>query len=60
MYSPARHTAARVALIDGLVGAAWAPDGVFDFRIGDGRIVSIDVLADPTSVAAREIALLDE
>jgi RNA polymerase sigma-70 factor (ECF subfamily) len=56
--------AARPALIDGLVGAAWAPGGVprvlFDFRFRDGRIVSIDVLADPASVAAREIALLDE
>lgn len=45
---------ARPALVDGLAGAAWAPDGqlkvAYDFTVADGRIVAIDLLGDVDSV----------
>jgi RNA polymerase sigma factor (sigma-70 family) len=54
---------ARRALVDGLAGAVWAPGGtprvVFDFTIADGRIVGVDVLADPDVVTGLELELLD-
>jgi RNA polymerase sigma-70 factor (ECF subfamily) len=46
-----RAQVAQAALIDGFVGAVWAPGGrpkvVFDFTIENGRIVEIELLADP-------------
>ena len=54
---------AQRALVDGLAGAAWAPGGtprvVFDFTIADGRIVGVDVLADPAVVGELDLVLLD-
>lgn len=59
-----RARAARRALVDGLAGAAWAPGGrarvVFDFRIVDGRITSIDLLADPEVLGGLDLVLLDK
>ena len=58
-----RARGAQRALIDGAPGAVWAPDGtpraVFDFTIVDGRILAIEVLADPEDLGRLEITLLD-
>jgi hypothetical protein len=46
-----RARAARFALVDGAPGAVWAPAGrprvAFAFKVAAGRIVEIDILADP-------------
>jgi RNA polymerase sigma-70 factor, ECF subfamily len=46
---------AQPALVDGAVGAVWAPGGrprvVFGFTIMGGKIVAIDILADPSACA---------
>ncbi|MCP3798355.1 sigma-70 family RNA polymerase sigma factor [Allokutzneria sp. A3M-2-11 16] len=45
-----RAQGAQPALVDGVVGAVWAPDGtprvVLDFVVAAGRIVAIEVVAD--------------
>jgi RNA polymerase sigma-70 factor, ECF subfamily len=55
--------AAQPALVDGLAGAVWAPDGtprlVFDFTILRGRIVAIDVIADPDRLRHLDLVVLD-
>jgi Sigma-70, region 4 len=55
--------AAQPALVDGLAGAVWAPDGtprlVFDFTILRGRIVAIDVIADPDRLRRLDVVVLD-
>ena len=54
--------AAQVALVDGFAGATWAPGGkprsVFEITIRDGRIVAIDLYADPELVGSFEIEIL--
>jgi RNA polymerase sigma factor (sigma-70 family) len=54
-----RAQAAQLALVDGNAGMVWAPGGeprvVFDFTIARGRIVAIEILADPEVL--RELAL---
>ena len=54
---------ARPALVDGAVGAVWAPGGrprvVFGFSIRRGRIVQIDILADPARLEQLNVAVLD-
>jgi RNA polymerase sigma factor (sigma-70 family) len=51
------------ALIDGAAGAVWAPRGrpiiVFDFDISGGRIVAIDVIADPDRLRHLDPAALE-
>jgi len=46
-----RAQGAQLALVDGTPGAVWAQGGqprvVFNFTITDGKIVAIDLLADP-------------
>src|SRR5919109_824168 len=58
-----RARAARPALIGGAAGLVWAPGGVprvaFGFTIADGRIVAIDVVADPERLSRLQVALLD-
>jgi RNA polymerase sigma-70 factor (ECF subfamily) len=58
-----RARAARPALIDGAAGLVWAPGGVprvvFGFTITDGRIVAIDVVADPERLSRLQVAVLD-
>jgi RNA polymerase sigma factor (sigma-70 family) len=58
-----RARAARPALIDGAAGLVWAPSGVprvvFGFTIAGGRIVAIDVVADPERLSRLQVALLD-
>jgi RNA polymerase sigma factor (sigma-70 family) len=53
--------AARPALVNGAAGAVWAPGGrprvVFDFKIADGRIVAIDLLADPERLRQLDLVI---
>jgi RNA polymerase sigma-70 factor (ECF subfamily) len=58
-----RARGARPVLVDGVAGMAWAPGGtprvVFDVTIVDGKIVQIDLIADPERIARMEVVLLD-
>ena len=55
---------ARPALVDGSAGAVWAPGGrprvVFGFSIKGGKIVEIDVLADPTRLRRLDLVFLKD
>ena len=55
--------AARPALVDGTPGAAWAPGGrpraLWAFKVEQGRIVEVQVIADPKAIARLEVLLLD-
>jgi RNA polymerase sigma factor (sigma-70 family) len=55
---------ARPALVNGAAGAVWAPGGrarvVFGFTVRRGKIVEIDILADPARLSQLELALLDD
>ncbi|MGI8770723.1 MAG: sigma-70 family RNA polymerase sigma factor [Acidobacteriaceae bacterium] len=57
-----RAGAARPALVDGVVGLAWAPGGqprvVLRFTIVRERIVAIALLADPESLRQIELTML--
>ncbi|HET6566423.1 MAG TPA: sigma-70 family RNA polymerase sigma factor [Rhodothermales bacterium] len=59
-----RAAAARLALVDGAVGAIWAPGGrprvAFSFEITHGKIVGIDLVADPERLGRLELRMLDE
>ena len=54
--------AAQLALIDGVPGAVWAPKGkprvVFGFTIEDGKIIGIELVADPERLGRMKIELL--
>jgi RNA polymerase sigma factor (sigma-70 family) len=58
-----RARTARRALVDGTVGAAWAPEGrlraVFAFTIVDGSITAVEVVADPVRLAQLHVTLVD-
>jgi len=58
-----RAQAARLALVDGAMGAAWAPGGqpraVFAFTVTGGKIVGIEILADPETLRALDVKLLE-
>src|SRR5438445_774258 len=51
-----------LALVNGAPGAVWAPGGkprvVFSFTIADGRIVGIELLADPGRLAQLDLTIL--
>jgi RNA polymerase sigma-70 factor (ECF subfamily) len=58
-----RATGAQTAIIDGFVGAIWAYGGgrlgaIFEFRIAHGKIVSIDLVADPERLGQVELEVL--
>jgi len=57
-----RAEAARVALVDGVPGAVWAPGGrpkvVFAFTISDGKITGIALDADPDRLRDLDIVFL--
>jgi RNA polymerase sigma-70 factor (ECF subfamily) len=59
-----RARAARPALVNGAAGAVWAPGGrprvVFDFTMSDGKIVAIELFADPERLRQLDLALLDD
>ena len=56
-----RAQGARPALVDGASGAVWAPGGrprvVFGFTLRDGRIVEIQILADPARLGEMDLVL---
>ncbi|GMA24406.1 RNA polymerase sigma factor [Luteimicrobium album] len=58
-----RALAARVALIDGEVGAAFVFQGqvrsAYSVRVRDGRVVALDVCGDPEALAAKDVVLLE-
>lgn len=59
-----RAVAARPALVNGVAGAAWAPGGrprvVFAFTITGGKIVAIDLVADPARLGEIDLVILDD
>jgi RNA polymerase sigma factor (sigma-70 family) len=58
-----RAQASHPALIDGAAGAVWAQRGrprvVFGFTIAGGKIVGIDMLAEPARLRRLDVALLE-
>jgi RNA polymerase sigma-70 factor (ECF subfamily) len=58
-----RARAARAALVNGVPGAVWAPGGrprvVFDFTTTGGKIVGIELIADPQRIGELDLAVLD-
>ncbi|MFB9905787.1 sigma-70 family RNA polymerase sigma factor [Allokutzneria oryzae] len=58
-----RAQAAEPALVGGVIGAVWAPGGkprvVFDIAVENGRVVAIEIIADPEHVRQLEPVLLD-
>jgi RNA polymerase sigma-70 factor (ECF subfamily) len=57
-----RAQVARVALVDGLPGAVFAPGGqvrvVFAFTIEDDRVTAIDLIADAEQIAGMDLAVV--
>jgi hypothetical protein len=53
---------AQKALVNGVVGLAWAPSGrpcvVFGFTIRRANIVAIDILADPARLRQVDLVVL--
>lgn len=58
-----RARVAQPALVDGAVGLVWAPGGrprvVFGITIVSGKIVAIELVADPVRLAGLEVVVLD-
>jgi RNA polymerase sigma-70 factor (ECF subfamily) len=58
-----RAQGATRALIDGVPGLAWAPGGqprsVFSFAVADGKIVGIELVADPERIQKLDIVLIE-
>jgi RNA polymerase sigma factor (sigma-70 family) len=58
-----RAQAAQPALVNGAAGLVWAQGGqprvVFDFKIADGKIVGIDMIADPEQLRRLDLAILE-
>src|SRR5947208_2067144 len=61
---PPPERAAQLALIRGVAGAVWAPGGqprvVSDVRISRGKIVAIDLIADPARLRQLDLAVLND
>ncbi len=59
-----RARSAQPALVNGAAGAVWAPGGqprvVFGFTITRGKIVEINILADPTRLRQLDLAVLND
>jgi RNA polymerase sigma-70 factor, ECF subfamily len=59
-----RARATQPALVNGAIGLVWASGGlprvVFDFTIMGGKIVAIDMLADPECLSKLELAVLND
>jgi len=57
-----RARAARPALVGGAVGLVWTQQGqarmVFDFTIADGKVVEIELIADPERIRELEPTIL--
>jgi len=58
-----RAQVAQLALIGGAVGAVWALHGeprvIFSFTLAHGKIVAIDLIADPERLRQLDPAILD-
>lgn len=52
---------ARIAVVDGTAGAAWAPGGVpkvvFRFTLQGAKILAIDLVAEPAAIAALDVTV---
>jgi RNA polymerase sigma-70 factor, ECF subfamily len=61
-FARRRAKGARMALINGIPGAVWAPGGrprvIFTFTFVDGKITAIDTLADPDVFDRLDVAIL--
>ena len=59
-----RARAAQLALVNGAAGAVWAPGGqprvVIDFTITRGKIVAINLIADPARLRQLDLAVLND
>jgi RNA polymerase sigma-70 factor (ECF subfamily) len=59
-----RARVAKPALVNGAVGLVWAPGGrprvVFGLTITRGKIVAIDLVADPERLRQLDLTILDE
>jgi RNA polymerase sigma factor (sigma-70 family) len=59
-----RARAAQPALVNGAIGLVWAPGGrprvVFDFTLTRGKIVAIDMFADPERLRKLDLTVLNE
>jgi hypothetical protein len=59
-----RARVAQPALVDGAAGAVWAPGGrprvVFGFTIAGGKIIEIEMVADPERLRQLDLAILDD
>jgi RNA polymerase sigma factor (sigma-70 family) len=59
-----RAQTAQRAVVNGAAGAVWAPGGtprvVFAFTIVNGKIVGIEMIADPADLAEIGLAILDD
>jgi RNA polymerase sigma-70 factor (ECF subfamily) len=59
-----RARAAQPALVDGAVGLVWAPGGeprvAFGFTIARGKVVAIDLVADPERLRQLDLAVLKD
>jgi RNA polymerase sigma factor (sigma-70 family) len=59
-----RARAARPAVVNGAAGAVWAPGGrpriAFGFTITRGKIVAIEIFADPERLGQLDLAILDD
>ena len=59
-----RAGAAQPALVNGAAGLVWAPGGrprvVFGFTIARGKIVEIELIADPERIRQLDVAVLDD
>jgi RNA polymerase sigma-70 factor (ECF subfamily) len=57
-----RATAAQPALVDGVPGLVWAPGGkvvaVFAFTVSGGKVVGIDLTADPERIEKLDVEIL--
>ena len=58
-----RAHAARLALVDGSVGAAWVAGGrprvAFGFTVVDGRVAAIELIADPERLARLDLTIIE-
>jgi hypothetical protein len=54
-----RARATRLTLVDGLAGLVWSlrgqPQVVFSFTVRGGRVVAIEMLGDPETLAALDL-----
>lgn len=59
-----RAQAARRARVNGAAGAVWAPEGepraAFSFTVLRGRIVAIDLVADPARIRELDLMILND